>query len=1063
MAVMLAALLLLLPYLSCVCQSHNNEPVIVDHNTTLQYYLCTEEGKTKLSKPGMILELTGNQQYLLNPSASFCTLSNLMNLTIRGNGIKGTVIKCNRSSVPSDYTITNGCGLFFKNVTGLIIENLSFILFGSVLNDETIGKDNVTELPSYFGSNQTASIVFSNVSNLTISTMNITQYYGYAMIVINSFGNSSMSGIIINGSLSQTVCPLIIDNLSHYNYTCFGSGLLIYYHDVIANGNDIENMSSMENVFLELKNSLFVNNVYLDTHSICITNVFQFQPERTPIIAGAGVTIYTTQISFNVSVNLDGLIFANNNGAISGGLAAVFINTPFRSYVTIANTTLQNNNNSQFPCFGESLLVYAYFTDSFLKSDNARSIGLQNYMQVWRPLSIVNMNITDNTGYNRSSSVYNGIRSQSLYDIKMVYDNVLFINNRAFYTGICMFIETVYEPMQSNVKKILIDLININATSNSQIRNEGNVLLSNSSQFVFYRVGRATIKGEHPLISSFVSNVGSVIDAFSSEIYLQGLVEFKHNRAAMGAAILLRSNSFLVFGENSTVLFENNLVYENGGAIYSVERGTEDNYCIIQIDSSKHNITEANIQINVRGNRAHGSGPFAYVTPLFHCFQSHFHVFPRHLSSLYESLFNLSAGKLDNELSTVPTSVCVCILNDTTYIPACGEELDPLHIYPGDKIYVHLVAYDGINNKVMSQVNASLSEINSSSLPIQGWHINNSEVISHIINKGCSRLSYTIYSNDLNCSNGQLNFAVPSRQPQISVAIHLKECPSGFTLDKKHGRCVCRKFFNDIGLSCDDTTKIVQRESSYWIGVVNDSNDVMNVGYAKYCPIGYCNGSITRIDMATDPFVNICIDNRAGPLCGNCIEGYSAVHGGIECKLCSDSTLWWLILNFSSGLIAVLVLFVLKLTINYGTIVGVVFYANIFKIINISVDKNKVYVLPFLQVIDILNLHQAFPTCLFYGMEYAHNFIIEYVYSVYMWMIVIAIIAVSRCSPRLSRLLMTSSVQVLVTIVHLSFAKVLSAIIVTYTYTVIYSEDNSYTAWPYNGTIHYGTGKKSLS
>ena len=1051
----MAALLLLLLSVLSIC--HCN-PLVVDKNATLHYYLCTEEGQMKLSKPGTILELTENKQFSINPSSKSCVVSNFINLTIKSTGSKGTIIACNRSSVPHEFTITSGCGLAFLNGTDLNLEKLTFVLFGAVLDDNTIAMDNATELPSYFGTNQTASVIISNVLNLNASTVKIAQYYGYAMIIINCFGNSSLSGVTVEGSLSQTVCPLILDNLSHYNYTCTGSGTLIYYHDPIGGDND---MSIVQNVFLELKNSMFINNDYFDPHSLCITNIFQFQPERVPVVAGAGVTLYATQTRFKVFVTLDGLIVTKNNGAISGGLATIFMNTPFRTFVTITNSILQNNNNSYFTCFGESLLMYAYFTDSFLNGDNARSIGLENYMKTWNPLLVTNTSIIDNAGYNRSSSVYNGIRSQSLYEIKNVYDNVLFMNNQAFYTGICMFVETIYEPMQSTIKLIRIDLNNINATLNSQILNKtGNLLRSNSSQFVFYRVGRVTIKGEHPQISSFVHNIGSVIDAFSSEIYLKGWIEFKHNRATMGAAILLRSNSFLVFGENSTVVFEDNHAYENGGAVYSVERGTEDNYCVMQIDSNRRNFIESNIAVSIRNNRARGSGAFAYVTPLFHCFQSRFHVFPRHLSSLYGKLFNLSTDKLDSELSTVPTSVCFCILVNGTYQPACGKELAPFDIYPGDKIHIHLVAYDDVDNKVTSQVNASLSEINSSAIPLKGWHIQNSEINSRIVDEGCSHLTYEIYSNNLTCSNGQLNFAVPDHQPQISVSIQLKKCPLGFPLNNKSGECVCDDFFASKGLSCNTSTKSIHRGSLYdWIGAVN-VNNTMTIGYAKNCPIGYCNSSTMEINMAADPFVpvNICVNNKAGQLCGNCIEGYSAVHGGIECRKCTDSHLWFLLLNISSGFLAVLVLFLLKSTINYGTIVGIVFYANIFDIISISNEK-KVYLLPFLQVIEILNLHQAFPMCLFDGMEYAYTFIIEYVYSVYVWMIVLAIIIMSRCSRRLSHLLMTSSVQVLVSLVHLSFAKVLSAVIKTFTYTVVYYEGKSYTAWLYNGTIHYGTGK----
>ena len=92
-------------------------------------------------------------------------------------------------------------------------------------------------------------------------------------------------------------------------------------------------------------------------------------------------------------------------------------------------------------------------------------------------------------------------------------------------------------------------------------------------------------------------------------------------------------------------------------------------------------------------------------------------------------------------------------------------------------------------------------------------------------------------------------------------------------------------------------------------------------------------------------------------------------------------------------------------------------------------------------------------------MEHAYQYIIAYAYSAYLWVIVICVIIFARFSPQLSHLLMRSSVQVLVTLVHLSFAKVLYVVIDTFTYTRMKTEETSYAVWFYNGTIQYGTGK----
>ena len=78
---------------------------------------------------------------------------------------------------------------------------------------------------------------------------------------------------------------------------------------------------------------------------------------------------------------------------------------------------------------------------------------------------------------------------------------------------------------------------------------------------------------------------------------------------------------------------------------------------------------------------------------------------------------------------------------------------------------------------------------------------------------------------------------------------------------------------------------------------------------------------------------------------------------------------------------------------------------------------------PFVQLIRLINLHQAFPTCLFNGMEYAYIYIIDYLYSVYLWMIIFVVGLFLLTVPLgyISRLFMSSSVQVLMTLVHSLF------------------------------------------
>ena len=136
----------------------------------------------------------------------------------------------------------------------------------------------------------------------------------------------------------------------------------------------------------------------------------------------------------------------------------------------------------------------------------------------------------------------------------IVLDGVDFTHNEAFYNGICMYAETAYGLSRLNVKPLNILITNVIVKHNSQYFGNFTVnTVTNSSHFLFIRLGRVTIKGTSSLGSSFISNYGSVIDPFSTDIYLAGKITFQDNKATYGAAILVESNSHIIIAENSII------------------------------------------------------------------------------------------------------------------------------------------------------------------------------------------------------------------------------------------------------------------------------------------------------------------------------------------------------------------------------------------------------------------------------------------------------------------------------------------------------------------------------
>ena len=113
-------------------------------------------------------------------------------------------------------------------------------------------------------------------------------------------------------------------------------------------------------------------------------------------------------------------------------------------------------------------------------------------------------------------------------------------------------------------------------------------------------------------------------------------------------------------------------------------------------------------------------------------------------------------------------------------------------------------------------------------------------------------------------------------------------------------------------------------------------------------------------------------------------------------------------------------------------------------------------------LISLINLTINFnlPLCLYDGMTELWKSGIGLMFPVYLLTIVISLIIISRYSVRLSNRIADSSVQVLVTVVHLSFSTLLTSSLGIFTLAYIYTNtsDVPYKVWQNDCTVEYGKG-----
>ena len=995
----------------------------------LENYLCGDGPQREVTE----FQLATNVTHYIKPG-NFCVIQNLVNVTISSDTPgKQAIIVCNHTTEFYFFT-TRGFG--FLNCSNLTMKDLSFSQCGGVVSRGAFLYENSTDVPTFFGTNQSAVMFFSETLNLRLINITVTRYYGFAIIAANSYGSPSFYGLHIFDSSGGPLCSRL--NHTHGNYTCYGSGVLIYTHN-----SDLTALYNYSKNNLTISDSLFQRNSYFTNDYICMHNVFQFSPERIPLIGAGGITLFFTQSKFAYTAVINHTVITENSGTIVGGLFAAFINSPHTSFLTITGYTIISKNTIS-PCPGSAITAYIYYTQSYVKSFE---FDHSSNMLDWTPLTLHETLITNHTSKG-SSTVYIVMMNQPLFDIMIALESVNFTYNEAFYNGICMYAETAYSLSRLNVKPLSILMTDVIVNHNSQYFGNFTVnTATSSSQFLFARLGRVTIKGTSSHGSSFISNYGSVIDAFSTDIYITGKVTFQDNKATYGAAILLESNSHIILAENSTILFQNNSAFLDGGAIYAYERGTANYVCVIQVDSNKRSISDLNINVTFDGNSAYRSGPATYAAPLQHCFQVRVHVFPRQLTNLYHHIFTF-VGNNTPALTSPSASICACI-NDT---PDCSKKFATRSIYPGDSITVSLIAIDSIGVSVFSQMNASFSSPNSTIVALPGWWINTDQEINTLYNGQCRNLTYTVYSNQQE-SIGRMNFAVPGLSAQAYQNISLKTCPPGFLLNGTIGSCECHSFLDNIDVDCDRNTKILTPRQLNWIGVIRNSSVAdEHIGFAPFCPTTYCNSSSSL--NVTIRNTSLCLNNRAGVLCGKCQPGYSITLGPHMCMVCSNYWLFTIMLYLGGGLLGVLLMFVLKLTLHLGTIGGLIFYANIFAVTYLV--PTQTFLIPFTEPIFLLNLDQSFPSCFFNGMTMSIKMGLQYAYAFYLWLIVFVVLLIARCSFQATKFLVQSSVQVLMTLIHLSFSRMLITDIEVFSSSTIITEDSKYLVWIADGSVPFG-------
>ena len=247
-----------------------------------------------------------------------------------------------------------------------------------------------------------------------------------------------------------------------------------------------------------------------------------------------------------------------------------------------------------------------------------------------------------------------------------------------------------------------------------------------------------------------------------------------------------------------------------------------------------------------------------------------------------------------------------------------------------------------------------------------------------------------------------------------------------------------------------------------WIGYYhnNSADSAVNqsgVLLHQHCPFDYCDSDWTYLTINNTD--TQCVFNRSGILCGGCKPGLSLTLGRPLCQHCSNRYIALLAAFVGAGVALVILLITCNITVTEGTVNGLIFYANIVRV------NHTIFFPPYnSNILTIfiawINLDLGIKSCFYDGMDGYTLTWLQFVFPIYIWIIIIFIILLSRRYHIATRLIGKNAVKVLATLLLLSYTKLLHTIITVLSFTyIIYPDNSTRYVWLYDGNIDYLKGK----
>ena len=611
--------------------------------------------------------------------------------------------------------------------------------------------------------------------------------------------------------------------------------------------------------------------------------------------------------------------------------------------------------------------------------------------------------------------------------------------------------------------------------------------------------------GIHAVSSSIKGTVTGIVQTdrksnTTSEVYKGAQINIISNSAPRGGALYLESNSkvtllkdfiFYTLMNHSAVTFIGNTA-TYGGAIYVDDESnlatcvsnpfdvnSPKSECFVRVIAT-HTILTFNTNYSLNNvyfdlNSASVSGSTLFGGLLDRCTVSLFNEVDRTIDMSnnqflkYEGdglqyLYDISTGNSMQTISSYPAQLCPCINGRQN----CSQKVQiDNEFQKGQPFNLSLIAVDQIYRPVNATVQGYLQFAESNLIEGQVTPISDKCTnVTFQITSPFDVEQLTLYASDGPCKDAELS------RMKVNVSFSPCICPIGFQRSRQSGttncECVCHSSIRPYVSRCNSRTNSFQRRVNVWISYSNQTNASGYLVY-QYCPFDYClppNTSVP-VDLNLQNGADAqCALNREGVLCGACQPGLSLSLGSSRCLSCP---IYWpalfaaiTIFSIVAGLGLIVLILWLNMTVAVGTLNGLLFYANI-------VAANRVVLLPYPEpnfitvFISWLNLELGIDFCYIDGMDTYIKTWLQLAFPIYIILLVVLLIIISRYSTRFSKLIAKRNpVATLATLILISYGKFFYVVLLAQPFslaTLTYPNNSTKSLWLPDGSVDYFSGK----